>query len=198
LVVVTNGVDTEELRPLAPASEPYLIFTGTMDFRPNVDAARWFCRNVLPLVRQQTPDTHFYIVGQRPTTEVAALGQQPGVTVTGAVPDVLPYWNRAALCLVPMRMGGGVRLKVLEAMALGRPVVSTAIGCEGIDIIPGHHCAIADDPREFARQIVELLSDRARCQAMAARARELVVERYDWRHLVPRLERFYHELTAGR
>ena len=197
LAVVPNGVDTHELRPLSPPTAPHLLFTGTMDFRPNVDAVCWFVRQVFPLVRRALPDARFYIVGQRPNHAVLSLGEQPGVVVTGAVDDLLPYWERAAICVVPIRMGGGVRLKVLEAMALGRPIVSTALGCDGIEAQPGRHFVQADSPAHFARAIVELLGDSTRCRALVRESRHLVERRYDWRQIVPMLDEFYRKIAAS-
>ncbi|MCL4459984.1 MAG: glycosyltransferase [Chloroflexi bacterium] len=192
--VVSNGVDLAEFAPLNSEREPFLVFSGTMDFRPNVDAVTWFCREILPRLRAEVPDLRFYIVGRDPKREVLRLGQIPGVIVSGPVADIRPYVGRAAACVVPMRIGGGVRLKVLEAMALGTPVVSTSLGCEGIEVTPDENVLIANDAAEFAEKVLALLRDPERGRGLGRKARQLVEIKYDWRVLVPRLERFYCSL----
>ncbi len=194
--VVPNGIDTA-LNALRPASSPgrpvapQLVFTGTMDFRPNVDAVTWFCADILPRVQAQVPDVHFTIVGVNPKKAVTSLAADPAVTVTGWVPDVRPYVEAAAVYVVPLRMGGGTRFKVLEAAASGVPIVSTHVGCEGIGLTPGEEVLLADEPAAFAEAVVSLLRDPARGAEMARRARRRVEEGYDWRVIVPRLARIY-------
>ncbi len=194
VIVVPNGVDTGYYRPdaIAPLpNAPHLVFTGKMDFRPNVDAVTWFYSEILPRVRERRPDACFAIVGRDPSPAVQALAADPGVTVTGYVADTRPYIAGAAVYVVPLRMGGGTRLKMLEAMAMGKAIVTTRVGVEGIEFTPGEHALVADDPAEFARHVVALLDDVARRRAMGRAARELVVRRYDWQAIVPRLEAAY-------
>jgi glycosyltransferase involved in cell wall biosynthesis len=169
-----------------------LVFTGKMDFRPNVDAVLWFCREVLPLVRREMPDARFYIVGQSPHRRVLRLADDPAVIVTGYVDDVRSYIACACVYVVPLRIGGGTRLKVLEAMAMGKPLVSTSLGCEGFEgLMPGRELSIADSPKEFARRVIELLDDASQRGRLGQAARRFVEERYDWRLIVPKLERAY-------
>lgn len=200
VTVVPNGVDVEyytstDIRPV-PLPPDSLVFTGKMDFRPNVDAVLWFCQEVLPLVRGQVPDVRFYIVGQRPHRRVLRLADDPAVTVTGYVDDVRSYIAGACVCVVPLRIGGGTRLKVLEAMAMGKPIVSTSLGCEGFEgLVSGRELSIADTPEEFAQQVIELLDDAPRQERLGQAGRRFVEEQYDWRLIVPRLERIYE---AGR
>jgi len=196
VTVVPNAVDVEyytsaDIRPssLPPRS---LVFTGKMDFRPNVDAVLWFCHEVLPLVRRQMPDVRFYIVGQSPHRRVLRLADDPAVTVTGYVDDVRSYIAGACVYVVPLRIGGGTRLKVLEAMAMGKPIVSTSLGCEGFEgLVPGRELSLADTPQEFAQRVIELLDDASQRERLGRAARRFVEERYDWRDIVPRLEQIY-------
>jgi glycosyltransferase involved in cell wall biosynthesis len=196
--VVPNGIDAQHYLAYVPAGAgpdmgggPALVFTGKMDFRPNVDAMLWFCGEILPRICAEIPDARLYIVGQRPSPAVQALAQLPGVTVTGFVPDVRPYIAATDVYVVPMRMGGGTRLKVLEAMVMGRAVVSTALGCEGYGLTPSKEVEVADDPAAFARSVVTLLRDGSRRAALGAQARDFAVSRYDWSRIVPLLEAAY-------
>jgi len=195
IAVIPNGVDLDYYRPQAvrplPLGPHSLVFTGKMDFRPNVDAVLWFWREVLPLIRAQIPDVHFYVVGQRPHPRLRPLLYDPAVTITGYVDDVRPYIAGATLCVVPLRIGGGTRLKVLEAMAMGKAIISTSLGCEGFELTPERELAVADEPEDFARRTVELLRDEATRREMGQRARRFVEERYDWRLIVPLLEQVY-------
>jgi sugar transferase (PEP-CTERM/EpsH1 system associated) len=185
--VSPNGVDTRHYCPLPDegnASE--ILFIGNMGYRPNADAAIYFCNQVLPLIRRNVPDIKVWIVGINPGTSVKQL-QGSGVCVTGSVSDVVPYYKRSKICVVPLRAGSGTRLKILEAMALGRVVVSTSIGCEGLNVVDGEHIVVANDSRTFAEQTVRLLaSDELRAK-IAANARAFVVASYDWDVIVEKL-----------
>jgi sugar transferase (PEP-CTERM/EpsH1 system associated) len=189
IAVIPNGIDLAEFSlqhsPEEPAS---LVFTGTMDFRPNVDAVNWFAGEVWPLILAQKPEARFYIVGRRPTPAVVALQNRSGIEVTGTVPDARPYVRRSALYIVPMRMGGGVRFKVLEAMALGKAIVTTRMGADGIDLTAGQEALVADTAQDFAGQVVALLNDPARRQALALHGRRFVEENFDWRKITPLLD----------
>ena len=198
VTIVLNGVDTEFYNDQIPMTKSQLaigpwslVFTGKMDFRPNVDAVLWFCQEILPLIRRERPSVRFAIVGRDPHPRVQALARDPWITVTGYVEDVRPYIARAAVYVVPLRMGSGTRLKVLEAMAMGQAIVSTTLGCEGIALTPGREAVLADTAREFARRVVELLDDEERRRSLGQQARRLVEARYDWRAIVPELEAVY-------
>ena len=201
ITVVPNGVDTEyfHCRPLVQDKDstgsPTLAFTGTMDFRPNVDAMTWFCHEVLPPIRSQLPQIRLLIVGQSPAKAVRGLAS-PAVTVTGAVEDIRPYLEKAAVYVVPMRMGGGVRLKVLEAMAGGIPVVSTRAGAEGIAVDDGENVLLADTAAEFAAKVVEVLTNVSLGRRLAAQGRKLAEAHHDWRLITPTLEELYARLKA--
>lgn len=198
--VVPNGVDMEFYAALAAApaagdgpGASDLVFTGKMDFRPNVDAVLWFIQEVLPLIRQQRPEARFWVVGQSPHARLAAAAGRPDVVLTGKVDDVRPYIGTAGVYVVPLRIGGGTRLKVLEAMAMGKAIVSTRLGCEGFDLIPGQDLVVADAPEEFARAVLGLLGDPDRRERLGRAARRFAGSRYDWSKIVPRLERIYSE-----
>jgi len=179
--VVPTGVDTAFFTA-APSEAPsrQLVFTGSMDWLPNEDSMLYFSRDVLPLIRAEEPDVQLSIVGRAPTPAVKQLGEQAGVTVTGRVDDVRPYMRDGAVYIVPLRIGGGTRLKIFEAMAMGKAVVSTTVGAEGLPVTNGEHLLLADQPDTFARAVVQLLRDVDRRRQLEAAARTLVVETYDW------------------
>jgi polysaccharide biosynthesis protein PslH len=187
--VVPTGVDTDYFTasPSQPGARE-LVFTGSMDWLPNEDAMLFFCRDVLPLVRREEPSVTLSIVGRTPTPAVARLGEQQGIRVTGRVDDVRPHMRDAAAYIVPLRIGGGTRLKIFEAMAMGKAVVSTSIGAEGLPVTSGEHVMVADRPETFAREIVRLLRDIDHRRRLETAARALVVERYDWSAVAGMLE----------
>jgi len=202
LHVVPNGVDCSFFSAAAqPAAYPAetqirhlasIIFTATMDFRPNVDAVLWFCQDILPLIKIDAFHVHFYVVGNRPPAQVRALAS-PAVTVTGYVSDIRPYIANSMVYVVPMRIGSGTRLKILEAMAMHIPVVSTTVGAEGIEVTPGQNILIGDSPAEFAHHVVNLLGNAAERSRLAGNARRLVEDTYDWTTIVPNLEKAYSQ-----
>jgi polysaccharide biosynthesis protein PslH len=191
VTVMPNGVDTCELQPLPMAGvTPSLIFVGSMSYSACVDAMLFFRQEILPRIRREIENVELWIVGRDPAPEIEAL-QGDGVYVTGAVEDVQPYYRQSTVCVVPLRAGGGTRLKILEAMALGRPVVSTSKGCEGLDVVDGEHLAIADDPEEFAQKTIQLLKDSALHSKISRQARRLVEDRYSWDVIATQLSDFY-------
>lgn len=180
--VVPSGFDPESFRsaPNAPAREPArLLFLGSMDYGPNVEAVLRFVRESLPAIRAARPETVFEIVGANPTAEVRALAG-PGVVVTGRVETVQPYLARASALVVPLAIGGGTRLKIVEALALGTPVVSTTIGAQGLGLVDGTHLALADGAAEFARATLAMLADPTQAARLAERGRAWVHEHYRW------------------
>jgi sugar transferase (PEP-CTERM/EpsH1 system associated) len=187
--VVPTGVDTTYFQPSAARPRAgSLVFTGSMDWLPNEDAMLYFCREVLPIIRAGHPDATLTIVGRAPTPAVERLGSLPGITVTGRVDDVRPFVQDAAVFVVPLRIGGGTRLKIFEAMAMGKAVVSTTVGAEGLPVTAGEHVAIADDPQEFAAATVRLLRDDQERMRLEAAARQLVASRYEWSAVAGALE----------
>ncbi|MGA2434716.1 MAG: glycosyltransferase family 4 protein [Bryobacteraceae bacterium] len=192
--VIENGVDCAVLRPLPPGGAA-LLFAGMMNYPPNADAAVFFCRSILPLVRPIVPDVKLLIAGHSPPSQVKRLASEPGVTVAGYVEDMIPWYSQAAVTVAPLRAGGGTRLKILESMALGRPVVSTTIGCEGLEVEHNRHILIADTPERFAACVTRLLLDAALRERIAAEARRLVEERYNWPAIGKRLLDVYDGLA---
>ncbi|NJN18351.1 MAG: glycosyltransferase [Oscillochloris sp.] len=192
-LVIPNGVDAAHYRPgtVTPIDfgGPAIVFTGTFDFRPNIDAINWCVRKVLPLVRARRPDARLVLVGRGATAAVRALHNGVAVDLVGEVPDVRPYIAGAAVFAVPLRIGGGSRLKLLEALAAAAPVVSTTMGAEGIDGL-GHerHLLLADRPADFAAAILRLLDDPALGRRLGAAGRTHVAAQYDWNAIIPRLE----------
>jgi glycosyltransferase involved in cell wall biosynthesis len=179
--VIPNALDLGEYQLKQPeaSASPTLIFPGTMDFRPNADAALWFIDRALPLVTRDLPDVQCFFAGRGPRPELVRRGQMdPRVAVTGAVPDMLPYWRRASICILPLQVGGGTRFKALEAMALGVPIVSTTLGMEGIQATPGLDYLRADDPASFAASIIELSRSHALRSSLSERGRAIVETHY--------------------
>ncbi len=205
--VVPNGVDTAYFSGAAMAHDrvgalafrvPTLVFSGTLDFRPNIDAVTWFVREVLPRIRERQPDARLLVVGKRPAAALQRLADEGALLLTGEVSDVRPYLAGAAVYVVPMRIGGGVRLKLLEALALELPVVSTNMGAEGLaGLRAGEHCLIADDAATFADATLRLLDDPALGRRLGVAGRTLVCQRYDWSVIVPQLEALYQEIVGA-
>ncbi len=196
LAVVPNGVDTSQysLLPETPGSKE-ILFIGKMNYAPNVDGVRFFYRQIFPLVRSQVPEAHLLIVGAEPVAEVRALAADPAVTVTGQVEDIVPYYQRSCLSVVPLRAGSGTRLKILESMALGRPVVSTNLGCEGLVVTHGENILVADTPADFAAQTVRLLNDRELRRCLIVNGRRLVETTYDWQAIAQQLLQIFNEVN---
>lgn len=183
-----SGADLRrlEFRDHAQNRADRLIMTGTLGYLPNLDAAQWMIDDILPRIRGVRPSASLVLVGASPPESLATHGSE--VIVAGRVPDVVPYLADADLFVAPLRGGGGTRLKILEAFAVGIPVVATSIAAAGIEAVDGVHLAIADDERSFAQAVVEMLSDAQRRADLARSARELVERRYDWRSLVGEYE----------
>lgn len=182
--VVPNGVDIDAFTPDESVTEApgLVIFTASFDYHPNVQGALYFAEHCWPLVRSAFPAATWHLVGRNPPPEIIRLGTLPGVTVTGSVPTVQPHLATAQVAIVPLLTGAGTRLKILEALSLRRAVVSTSLGCEGINCVPGRDLIVADEPRAFAAAIVDLLSDSARRAGLGAAGRALVEEQYSWAH----------------
>lgn len=197
--VVPNGVDLEYFTADdAGGSETALIYTGGMNMFANKDAVLSFLRDTWPAIVAAVPDVRFYAVGQSPPRELTALAEaDPRIVVTGYVDDIRPLVRKAAVYIVPLRVGGGTRLKVLDAMASGKAIVSTSIGCEGLDVVPGEHLRVADTAEEFARVTVGLLGDAEARRRLGAGARARVAERYGWSAVVGQLVHAY-EQARGR
>ncbi|MFO0931732.1 MAG: glycosyltransferase [Planctomycetota bacterium] len=197
VTVVPNGVDAARFAPVpgAAAGSTELLFLGSLDWRPNQDGVVWFLDEVWARVRAAVPDARFTVVGRAPPPWlVARCAAAPATTIAGSVPDVRPYVARAAALVVPLRVGGGSRLKICEALAMGRPVVSTTVGAEGLDVADG--ADLADGAEAFAAATVAVLRDPARAEARAARGREVVLEANEWGRVAPRLVTAWQDAVA--
>lgn len=194
ITVVSNGIDLDAYRPppraLTPA--PTIVFTGKMDYRPNIDAVLWFAQAVLPRVLAQAPAARFQIVGMNPHPRLDPLRRHPAIEITGAVEDTRAYIHGAAAYLIPMRVGGGTRFKALEAMACGAAIVSTSLGVEGLGIRHAQEMLLADAPDDFAAAVVRLLPETPGSAALraqlGAQGRRYVEAHYDWAQIIPKLE----------
>ena len=198
VAVVPNAVDTDFFAPgSGPVDPEAIVLTGLMKYRPNVDGAMFFVREILPRILRVRPTATFYVVGGEPAPEVLRLAG-PNVVVTGGVDDVRPYVHKAAVFVVPLRVGSGTRLKVLEGLSMGKAMVSTALGCEGIDVTDGEHLLVADQAAPFAEAVLAVMHDPAMAQGLAERGRALMLERYRWVAAGEALEAFYARLMAMR
>jgi len=208
IVVVPNGVDSQSFLPAPLRGPPQkaavrsagafpapdrrvpctLLFFGTLSYGPNVGGLVWFCERVLPLVRKAWPDAQLEIVGADPVPAVMALRDLPGVHLTGFVPDVRPVLWSATVCVVPLQVGGGTRLKILEALAAGCPVVSTPLGAEGLSLVEGEHLLVASTPDQFAGAISALLGSEELRTRLALAGQAEVARRFDWQQIAPLFE----------
>lgn len=196
--IIPNGVDTEYFRPLSVAapqtaeSPPTLVFTGSLDYRPNIDAIHWFVTMVFPLVRRHTPNVRFLIIGRQPVPSLLQLHDGTSIMVVANVPDVRPYLMGARVYVLPMRIGGGVRLKLLESLAMQLPVVCTTMGAEGIpELQHGKHLLLADEPTAFAQAIGQLLDAPQWGRELGEAGRMVVRTHYDWTVIGRKLEHVY-------
>ena len=198
--VVPNGVDTKYFSPIASIiaeRNPYIVFTGAMDYPPNMDAAAWFCNEILPLLQKKIHGLELKIVGKNPHRQILELGKRNGIQVTGTVPDIRSYVAAALALVVPLRSGGGTRLKILEAMAMERPVISTSIGAEGLAVTPGTDILIANDAQQFVDHVQLLAKSPEISKRLGKAGRRLVTEKYDWRVCMSGLERLYGTLLGS-
>jgi sugar transferase (PEP-CTERM/EpsH1 system associated) len=191
VAAVPTGVDVAYFQPAAeaqPATD--LVFVGSMDWMPNIDGAVWFVNEVLPLIRRKMPDCSLAVVGRTPGREVTELAERdPGIRITGTVADVRPWLWESKVSIVPLRIGGGTRLKIYEAMAARTPVVSTTVGAEGLDISPGENILIADEPGAFAEACVRLLGDANERRRIADAAGQHVETKHSWEAAAVEFER---------
>jgi len=192
--VIPIAVDTDEVAMIERTPGPCILHIGTMYWPPNIDGVWWFLREVYPLIRQQRPDVIFDIVGSRPPASLRALNENGiGVNVTGYVADPTPYLQRAALMVVPLRAGGGMRVKILNALAQGIPIVSTTLGAEGIAVTPDENILVADEPADMAAACLRLLNDPDLGARLARNGRALAEQKYDYRRACVPLDEIYAE-----
>lgn len=180
-----NGVDADYFEPDDNRASPYaadeipIVFTGAMDYLPNIDAVRWFAADILPGLRERRPKLRFFIVGRSPTPEILALADA-NVTVTGTVPDVRPYLQHAAVVVAPLRIARGIQNKILEAMATAKPVVASTECAAAVDAVIGQELLTATAPADFIAEIESLLQDTGRCTSIGKAARQKILSRYSW------------------
>ena len=207
VITVENGVDAEYFSAKAvakpqewqqsgqpdgnDADNRRIVFTGAMDYKPNVDAAAWFGREVMPLIRHQLPEASFWIVGARPTAEVRSLARANEIFVTGTVTDVRPYLAHAGVVVVPMRLARGIQNKALEAMAMGAATVVSSTSAIALNAVPGRDFLVADDAESFARAVIDLLNDPRQRIRFGHAGRSAVLENYDWSRNLARIDRCF-------
>jgi glycosyltransferase involved in cell wall biosynthesis len=180
IAAIPTGVDTGYFTPMDGEVPGRLVFSGSMDWYPNEDAVLYFVSQILPRVRQLCPEASLTVVGRNPNPAIRSLATRDGIAITGTVDDVRPHVAQASLCIVPLRVGGGTRLKIFEALAMGKATVSTTIGAEGLGVTPGTHLEVADGPEAFAAAIAALLRDPARRRSLGDAGRHLVETRFSW------------------
>jgi polysaccharide biosynthesis protein PslH len=182
LSVIPTGVDVDYFQPASVEEVPNsLVFTGSMDWLPNEDAIFYFVEKMLPLIAQRCPDVSLEVVGRKPSRKLQALAEtQKNIRLTGWVEDIRPYVARGSICIVPLRIGGGTRLKIFEAMAMGKAIVSTSVGAEGLPVRSGENILLADTPQGFADCVISLLRDAGERKRLGDAARKLVEEKYGW------------------
>jgi len=199
ILINPHGVDFRFFSSTGPGAEEAgeLVFTGNMAYPPNADAVQWFASDILPLVQNEVPGARLTVVGADPLPEVVALASDPSVEVTGRVPDLRPYLDRAQVAIDPLRVGAGLQNKMLEGMSMGVPMVVTAVANEGIGAEPGQHFLKADTPEDIAAAIVALLGDESLRTTMGAAARKFIVEQWSWEKHFDDLEREMGSLVAS-
>ena len=194
--IIPNGVDVTHYQPDFSSEAPaHLIYIGSMDWYPNEDAVAFFADEVLPRIQEKVPDVQFSIVGGNPSGRVQKLAQREGVIVTGRVPEIKPYFAEATVFIVPLRIGSGTRLKILEALAMGKAIVSTSVGAEGLDLKNGEEIFIADEPIAFADAVTRLLTDLSLRRKIGENGRARVEQDYDWRSIGEKLHQLYTRIS---
>lgn len=198
--LVENGVDPDEFRPATEPGNPSdLLFVGSLDWFANQDGVLYLLEQIWPLIRSQQPQARLRIIGRRPPAQLEKrIGYSPSVELIGEVSDVRPFFSRAAVVVVPLRIGGGTRIKILEALSMGKAVVSTSVGAEGLAVVDGVHLLLADSPQEFARRAIDLLNFPEERRRLGENGRKLAVQRYSWNHLADRLELAWYRACGIR
>jgi sugar transferase (PEP-CTERM/EpsH1 system associated) len=193
---IATGVDIDFFQPADCAPSHSMVFTGSMDWIPNQQGILFFASDILPHIHAEVPDAELWIVGRYPSREIQQLAG-PRIHVTGRVDDIRPFLQNAPVYIVPLRSGSGTRIKIFEAMAMGKAVVSTALGAEGLPVTHGQNILIANDPREFARSVVRILRDRELAARLGRNARALVEKHFAWKTAASQFETILQE-TAGK
>lgn len=195
-LVLPNGVDSEYFTPMHMSEDfPSLIFVSNMSGSPTTDNVLYFYNKIYPLIRKEVPQVKFYLVGRNPAREISKLACDHSVIVTGYVDSVRPYLAKSSIFIAPMIMGTGIKNKVLEAMAMGKCIITTPIGVQGIDAIPLEHMIVANDPKEFATCTIELLKHKQLRQKLGDNARKLIEAKYSWKKITERLDQIFREVV---
>jgi glycosyltransferase involved in cell wall biosynthesis len=200
LTVIPTGVDVEYFRPMAVEEEPNsLVFTGSMDWMPNEDGIFYFAEEILPRIFEKLPNARLSVVGRKPSARLKALAATDPhhLHLTGWVDDIRPYLAQSAVCIVPLRVGSGTRLKIFEAMGMGKAIVSTTIGAEGLPVRHGEEILLADSPDDFAKSVVAVLGDAAERRRLGNAARELVEVKYSWASVAKEFAAALEKVVAG-
>jgi len=196
--VVPMGVDLDYYQPGSRSDELNLLFTGTIRYFPNKDAVLYFYHEIFPLIKESVPKAKFYVVGNSPPKSITNLMGKGDIVVTGRVEDVRPYFDKSAVFVCPLRSGSGMQAKLLEAMAMGVPIVTTSMGADAFDAVLEKDMMVADDPKLFAKKVVQLLKDRELRQNIALSARNLVEKKYGWSSVVGQFDEIYENVLANR
>ncbi len=191
ILLAPNGVDTDYFTPV-PAWEiddvPKLVFGGSLDVSMNEDAVQFFVAEIWPRVQQRLPKVELYIVGRNPSLAVNELAKQENIFVKGNVPDIRYYFKRASVFIIPLRLGGGTKLKTVEGLAMALPIVTTSVGAQGLDVVSGEHLLIADKPEQFADDVCRLIEDRVLAKRLGQNGRLLIEKKYSWDKIVGDVE----------
>ena len=201
ITILPNGVDSEFFKAgdRAKNGKPVLMFSGVMNYEPNITAALYLCREIFPRIKKEIPDVSLYIVGRYPTDKIKTLDSEKlGITITGEVADIKSYFDRSGVYVCPLRSGAGIKNKILESWAMSLPVVATSLSCEGIEVAPGEDIMVADTAEEFARKTVELLKNPQLGEKLARNGRKKVEEKYSWDSRCDIIENKYKELMGSR
>jgi glycosyltransferase involved in cell wall biosynthesis len=200
ITAIANGVDTSYFQDIAvPRRDHGLVFVGGLSWFPNYDAVHYFCAEVLPRIAAEIPDVTLTIVGKRPDDrKIRDILSNPRVRLTGLIDDVRPAIAEAAAYVVPLRIGGGTRLKILDALSMGKAIISTSVGSEGLEIVQGEHLLVADDAEGFARAVIRVLRDRELARRLGEAGRQLVQRKYEWEVIAKDLDRVYEDCRAGQ
>lgn len=195
--VIPSGVDTSYFNSLEAEEEPYsIIYVASMDWLPNVESILWFYKDIFPLIKKEVPEAKLYIVGRKPPVNIKILANKD-IIVTGFVEDVREYIARSAVFIVPLKIGGGMRIKILNALAMGKAIVSTSIGCEGIDVTDGKDIYIADTEAQFARRVLELMGNKNKRRRLGEEGLRLVKEKYQWKRIAEQIEEEYKKILEA-
>ena len=195
---INTGVDLDYFRPSEqPSMNARLIFVGAFQHLPNVEAMMYFCRDVLPVIRRKVPGVELLIVGSNPTPPVLSLAAIPGVNVTGFVPDIRPFMASSSIYVVPLRLGVGIRGKILEAWGMGMAVVSTSVGCAGLRFKNGRNLLVGDTPQQFAAHVISLLNDPVGRSRLGEEGRKTAEQFYSWEMSAQQLDMLYQRMIKG-